>query len=238
MRHLRTDYAAIQPWPVQRPHIARVDGEVTTDIVVWDVPELGVSSMDRVQPLIPDDEPVFLLRGQDPAAHFVVRYYAAMAKTLGAAPELVAAVHGWAAEMAEYAEHAGHGAPDVPAGMLPDQAAPEPTADRWHAVVVDIDGFVLTDELVRAWCAAIDAGARGWAVPCETPESLAIVTGTSAPVPQSAAPDEDIMRMPGSWTTEDRFLEIELAGEETSTILRLWDRVRSTAAAMNALGVQ
>jgi hypothetical protein len=49
---------------------------------------------DRIQDpagLIPGDEPVFLLRGQDFAAPATVRYWADIAASHGAAPEMVAA---------------------------------------------------------------------------------------------------------------------------------------------------
>jgi hypothetical protein len=76
---------------------------------------------DRIQDpagLIPDDEPVFLLRGQDPAAAEVVRFYAEHAADLGADADMIRAVEAWADRMDDYAEAVGHGAPDVPRGKL------------------------------------------------------------------------------------------------------------------------
>lgn len=117
MRHLRADYDAIQPWPVKRPHIAKQDGR-TVQVPTDDIDAEVQVKIGRVQPLIPDDEPVFLLRGQDPAAHRAVLAYAAFAEQEGAAPELVAAVRWWAADMKACADRVEHGPPDVPPGVL------------------------------------------------------------------------------------------------------------------------
>ncbi len=114
MRHLRSDYDAIQPWPVMRPHTARVDGVVTEGISEDFVKAAG----GEVQPLIPDDEPVFLIRGQDPAAPAAVRAWAKAAADLGTDYDVVARVYQWADEMEEWAERAQHGAPDVPPRAL------------------------------------------------------------------------------------------------------------------------
>jgi hypothetical protein len=67
---------------------------------------------------IPDDEPVFLLRGQDPSAGFAVHAYAVSAAAHGADPEMVARIKDWSKLMKAYAERAQHGPPDVPDGML------------------------------------------------------------------------------------------------------------------------
>lgn len=111
------------------------------------------------------------------------------------------------------------------------------TAPRWLAVAATVDGFVLTDEDVRGWCEAIEEGKSGWGVPCEDPDELLIVTGSAMPVPQSEAPDEDIMRLPGTWTTEDRFVEVDVSNDEPEELLRRWERIQATAAAMNAADV-
>lgn len=111
MKHLRTDYDAIQPFPVRRPHIVKIDGETV------DANELRYLGR-HMEPLIPDDEPVFLLRGQDPAAAKAVRSYIRYAQAEGADPAMLEALDRWAEEMADWAERVQHGAPDVPPGML------------------------------------------------------------------------------------------------------------------------
>lgn len=111
MRHLRSDYDAIQPWPVSRPHIGKINGLTS---------EVPLALASQVEPLIPDDEPVFLLRAMDPAAAPTVLIWAEIAEANGAAPELCKRVRDWADEMMRYKldrEDAVH-APDVPAGRL------------------------------------------------------------------------------------------------------------------------
>jgi hypothetical protein len=115
MRLLRRDYHAIQPFPDKRPHHVRVEGE----LVMEDDVQLGV----QMEPLIPDDEPVFLLRGKDPAAFVAVQAWANEVERRDGDPALVARVREWAAEMAYYAgSHvdvtAPMKAPDVPEGLL------------------------------------------------------------------------------------------------------------------------
>lgn len=112
------------------------------------------------------------------------------------------------------------------------------TPETWQAVVADRDGFVLDDEQVQAWCKAREEGKTGWQIPCEDPDVILIVTGTARPEPQTTDPDEKIYRLPGTWTTEDRFVAIDVADDEPNAILRQWERVRAAAAAMNAAGVQ
>jgi hypothetical protein len=117
MRHLRSDYDAIQPWPVKRPHIAKQDGR-TVQVPTDDIDAEVQVKIGRVQPLIPDDEPVFLLRGQDPAAAEAVMAWADAVESRGGDPVLAARVREWAMEMHAYALAKHHGAPDVPEGML------------------------------------------------------------------------------------------------------------------------
>lgn len=121
------------------------------------------------------------------------------------------------------------------------------TEPTWQAVVADRAGFVLADEQVRAWCAAIKAGKTGWGVPCETPTQVLVVTGSALPEPQTSRPDEDTYRLPGHWYTADRFLEIDLTDEVdpdevdadyADLLLKTWQRVQAAAAGMNAAGVQ
>lgn len=77
---------------------------------------------DRIQDpdgKIPDDEPVFLIRGQDPAGAFAVRQYARQALDLGVDVDVVKAINLHADKMARYSEQAGHGPADVPSkGVL------------------------------------------------------------------------------------------------------------------------
>lgn len=122
MRHLRSDYDAIQPWPVKREHIAKQGGR-TVRVPTDDIDAEVQVKIGRVQPLIPDDEPVFLLRGQDPAAWVAVLAYAEKAETEGSDPEFVTQIRLWALEMKDCAESRDHGAPDVPPGMLRDVSA-------------------------------------------------------------------------------------------------------------------
>ena len=60
------------------------------------------SDYDRIQDpseLIPEDEPVFLLRAQDKLAWHIVKIYAWVAGLAGCSPELVALVRGHAEAM-------------------------------------------------------------------------------------------------------------------------------------------
>jgi len=124
MRHLRTDYEAIQPWPTKRPHIAKVDGKLVMDSdntfgkrsFTDAVKHFG----DHMDPIIPDDEPVFLLRCTDALAPDVVRRWANALGEAGGSVQLQARVLDWANEMEAYAaRHYGGGkTPDVPPGFL------------------------------------------------------------------------------------------------------------------------
>lgn len=68
--------------------------------------------------IVPEDEPVFLIRGQDPAASVAVRAYAVAAAAAGADAEMVRQIGAWADEMKAYAKRAQHGPPDIPDGQL------------------------------------------------------------------------------------------------------------------------
>ena len=96
MKHNRPDYAAIQPWPTKRPHIVKVNGE-TRELELTDDP-----SDDDLQPIIPDDEPVFLLRAKDPWAAETVRFWAWLQSRNGADVELVMSCERFADEMEAY----------------------------------------------------------------------------------------------------------------------------------------
>ena len=74
------------------------------------------SDYDRIQDpsgKFPDQEPVFLLRGQDIAAPGAVRFWAAEAASLGAGPELVELARAHAAEMERWQHHARQKVPDL-----------------------------------------------------------------------------------------------------------------------------
>lgn len=115
MRHPRRDYDAIQPWPVKRPHNIKIDGELRLDERTnGDDDEWAAMG----EPLIPDDEPVFLLRGQDPAAAEAVRAYAQAWVRVGGDEKVAVRIAAWADEMSAYAKAKRHGPPDVPDGML------------------------------------------------------------------------------------------------------------------------
>lgn len=112
MRHAREDYEAIQPFPTKRPHHVRVNGELVMEQDVT----LGVA----MEPIIPDDEPVFIIRAKDVNGPAVVRHWAERAANVEADPELVEKVFAWADEMERYAaeNYGGGKRPDTPDGLL------------------------------------------------------------------------------------------------------------------------
>ena len=72
---------------------------------------------DRIQdPLgkILDDEPVFLIRGQDIAAPQTLLFWADLASQLGASQEICNLVRGHADEMVAWQEEHGSKIPDLP----------------------------------------------------------------------------------------------------------------------------
>ena len=72
---------------------------------------------DRIQDpegKIPDDEPVFLLRGQDICAPSAVLCWAAFAEHAGANPEIVQAAKDQAKAMIRWQTNIRHGAAKVP----------------------------------------------------------------------------------------------------------------------------
>lgn len=85
MKHARADYDCIQPWPTKRPHIAKQDGETVYDPPIY-------RGKAPYGPIIPDDEPVFLIRGQDLAAIPAAEAWCEAAAALGADDEIIAAV--------------------------------------------------------------------------------------------------------------------------------------------------
>jgi len=72
---------------------------------------------ERVQDLankIPKDEPVFLLRAQDSAAPYAVGFWADMAESSGAAPNIVKAAREQVEAMRAWQEAHGNKIPDMP----------------------------------------------------------------------------------------------------------------------------
>jgi hypothetical protein len=112
MRHAREDYEAIQPFPTKRPHHVRVDGDLVMDSEL----PLGV----YMDPIIPDDEPVFLIRAKDIVGPETVRMWAQFSEDAGADSELVFKVREWAQEMENYAaaHYNGGKVADTPEGIL------------------------------------------------------------------------------------------------------------------------
>ena len=73
--------------------------------------------------LIPDDEPVFLLRGQDKCAADTVRWWAAQAELINASAEIVEIARGQACLMDLWCyNHRGGKVPDLPAKANQTQA--------------------------------------------------------------------------------------------------------------------
>lgn len=64
--------------------------------------------------IIPEDEPVFLLRGQDLGAPKIVEIWAEMAAAQGAKPNIVEAAREQANEMRKWQEANGGKVPDMP----------------------------------------------------------------------------------------------------------------------------
>lgn len=64
--------------------------------------------------LIPEDEPVFLLRGQDIVAPQTVEFWAQFAEEAGAAPDIVSAALRQAREMKNWQKEHGYKVPDMP----------------------------------------------------------------------------------------------------------------------------
>ena len=64
--------------------------------------------------LIPEDEPVFLLRGQDISAPAIVESWARNVESLGASDEIVAAAFEQASKMRAWQMQHGRKVPDMP----------------------------------------------------------------------------------------------------------------------------
>ena len=111
MKHLRSDYDAIQPWPTQRAHIVKIKGE-TVDV------DAGKHLGWHMYPIIPDDEPVFLLRARDIASPVTVRYWSNDVQARGGDVVLCDLVRAWADEMEQYGRENGNKVPDTPPEYL------------------------------------------------------------------------------------------------------------------------
>lgn len=61
MLHARSDYDSIQPFPTKRNHWVKIDGKT----VEADGPDQVHLLGKKMEPIIPDDEPVFLIRAKD-----------------------------------------------------------------------------------------------------------------------------------------------------------------------------
>lgn len=65
--------------------------------------------------IVPEDEPVFLIRGKDKAGPPTLRNWAYHAQRLGASPAIVEKAFQWAAEMERYQAETGNSqVPDLP----------------------------------------------------------------------------------------------------------------------------
>lgn len=121
MRHARSDYDSIQPWPTKRPHIGRQNGvvvNVNPEPGSWSEIDAEVQVKNgNIGPIIPDDEPVFLIRGQDRAAIPAAEAWCEAATELGADAEIIATVRRHIEVVREWQEtHAK--VPDAPADVL------------------------------------------------------------------------------------------------------------------------
>ncbi len=111
MRHCRTDYEAIQPWPTTRPHTVKQDGELLFDAPIY-------RGTPPYKPIIPDDEPVFVLRSRDVNGPDAVRFWADATERAGGDPVTTARVRRWADEMEWWGDANGTKVPDTPAELL------------------------------------------------------------------------------------------------------------------------
>ena len=64
--------------------------------------------------IIPEDEPVFLLRAHDMLAPEIVEYWAELAEVEGAVPNIIEAARNHAQAMREWQEEHGSKVPDMP----------------------------------------------------------------------------------------------------------------------------
>lgn len=121
MRHARSDYDAIQPWPTKRAHYAKQNGNTVrcdptdsggeTDLAVQ-------IQTGRIGPIIPDDEPVFLIRGQDLAAIPAAEAWCEAAAALGADERIIDCVRRHIEVVREWQATHPTKVPDAPADAL------------------------------------------------------------------------------------------------------------------------
>ena len=118
MQHARDDYNVIQDTTAARKLAELVlDMDMTTDkglvarrlarevLGITDhgrAPAMNPITTNGTTRLIPDDEPVFLVRGQDAVGAATVRAWADMAQDAGAAPEIVQIAREHAKKMAAW----------------------------------------------------------------------------------------------------------------------------------------
>jgi hypothetical protein len=113
MKHARSDYACIQPWPTKRPHYGR--DPVTGEKGLYSIEATG----EGLDPIIPEDEPVFLIRGQDLAAIPAAEAWCEAAEALGADPAIVETVRLHVEVVRTWQAENIAKVPDAPAGALP-----------------------------------------------------------------------------------------------------------------------
>lgn len=109
--------------------------------------------------IIPEDEPVFLLRARDAGAPLTVLAWSSAQEAAGADPEVVAKAREWAQVMSAYQAEHGMKLPDLPAdevvwpdgdtvdwsGSLEPLTELAPVGSRWKNLhthrVVEVDGY-------------------------------------------------------------------------------------------------
>jgi len=64
--------------------------------------------------LIPEDEPVLLLRGQDMCAPATLAFWAKEVRRVGGSEKIASMVEDWAVEMLKWQEKHGNKIPDLP----------------------------------------------------------------------------------------------------------------------------
>lgn len=111
MRHCRTDYEAIQPWPTTRPHTVKQDGQLLHDALAY-------RGKPPYEPIIPDDEPVFILRARDVNGPDAVRFWANCTERHGGDSATTERVRRWADEMEAWGEANGAKVADTPSELL------------------------------------------------------------------------------------------------------------------------
>jgi hypothetical protein len=118
MKHARSDYDSIQPWPTKRPHHFKTGpSRPKAGRLIMD-PSGKLEHQADDQPIIPDDEPVFLIRGQDRAAIPAAEAWCAVAEGLGADAGIIATVRRHIEVMREWQASHPTKVPDAPAEAL------------------------------------------------------------------------------------------------------------------------